>query len=268
MRSWILPAWSLELRKLVSYRIDFWLDFFGALLVQVGLAWFLWDAVLRARGTETVGGLGLQALVLYYLLVPLVEKITRGHEMGFLSTEIYEGTLTRYLVYPVPLFGYKYVLHLAVSSVALVQMVLVLGVYVAWRGVPEPFEITAWSLAGGLVAMLAASVLYFHLAACLEMVAYWADNVWSLLVMLRFAIRLLGGGMIPLTLFPDTLRGVLELLPFAPLLGFPIQTLLGQVPPPDYLRSLVLLCAWALFFGFLARVVHARGMRRYTGVGI
>lgn len=266
--SWILPAWSMELRKLLSYRVDFWLDFLGSLVVQVGLAWFLWDAVLRARGTETVGGMGLSALVLYYLLVPLVEKITRGHEMGFLSTEIYEGTLTRYLVYPVPLFGYKYVLHLAVSAIALVQLAVALGGVLVFWSVPAPFAVQPIGVGAALIAMLLASLLYFHLAACLEMVAYWADNVWSLLVMLRFAIRLLGGGMIPLALFPDSVRGVLEMLPFAPLLSFPIRTLLGQVDAAEYLRSMLVLAMWTLVFAVLARVIHARGIRQYTGVGI
>ena len=266
--AWIAPAWSSEVRKLLSYRVDFWLEFVGSLVVQVVLAWFLWDAVLDARGTDTVRGMGLKALVLYYLLVPLVEKISRGPEMGFLSTEIYEGTLTRYLVYPVPLFGYKYVLHLAVSSIALVQLVVAVGVYVVWVGVPPPFEITWTSFAFGVIAALFASALYFHLAACLEMVAYWADNVWSLLVMLRFAIRLLGGGMIPLTLFPETGQQVLELLPFAALLSFPIRTILGEIGPLQYLGSLALLIAWTVVFGVLARLVHARGSRRYTGVGI
>ncbi|HKK69604.1 MAG TPA: ABC-2 family transporter protein [Candidatus Krumholzibacteria bacterium] len=265
---WILPAWSSELRKLLSYRVDFWLDFAGSLIVQVGLAWFLWDAILRARGTETVGGMGLQALVLYYLLVPLVEKISRGPEMGFLSNEIYDGTLTRYLVYPVPLFGYKYVLHLAVSTIALVQLFLALGVYVSWRGVPEPFEITWVGLLFGVIAAIAASALYFHMAACLELVAYWADNVWSLLVMLRFAIRLLGGGMIPLSLFPELGQQILEVLPFAPLLSFPIRTILGEIGPGAYVKAMALLVGWTVAFAALARWIHARGSRRYTGVGI
>ena len=73
--AWVLPAWSSEVRKLLSYRVDFWLEFLGSLVIQVVLAWFLWEAVLAARGTDTVGGMGIQALVLYYLLVPLVEKI-------------------------------------------------------------------------------------------------------------------------------------------------------------------------------------------------
>jgi len=266
--AWVLPAWSSEVRKLLSYRVDFWLEFAGSLVVQIALAWFLWNAVLEARGTDTVGGLGLQALVLYYLLVPLVEKITRGHEMGFLSAEIYDGTLTRYLVYPVPLFGYKYVLHLAVSSIAFVQMLIALGIFVVGVGVPEPFTITWTSFAFGMLAALVASALYFHMAACLEMVAYWADNVWSLLVMLRFGIRLLGGGMIPLTLFPDAAQGVLEFLPFAALLSFPIRTILGELGPVEYARAMLLLIAWTVFFAWLARRIHARGALRYTGVGI
>ena len=48
-----------------------------------------------------MAGYTFGALMLYYLMVPLVERVVNGQEMGFMSGEIYDGGLTRYLLYPV-----------------------------------------------------------------------------------------------------------------------------------------------------------------------
>jgi ABC-2 type transport system permease protein len=259
-------VFSLELRRLLSYRVDFWIDFAGTVLVQLGLAFFLWRAVFSFRGVERIGGYTFEAMMLYYLLVPLMEKTTRGHEMGFLSREIYDGTLNRYLVYPVDTFGYKYVSHLAVSALAVVQTLAALALYLALFGRPDGVELRLLPMVAGVGAALAASLLYFSLAAALEMVAFWADNVWSILTLFRFAIRLLGGGMIPLALFPEWSRTLLEALPFAYLLSWPIRIFMGQEPVLS--TGWLWMAGWTLVAMGLARAVWWRGNLRYTGVGI
>lgn len=266
--AWAGPAFSLELRKLLAHRADFWMDFLGGLLAQIGLAYFLWKAIFLTRDATTIGGFTFLGMMLYYVLVPGVEKITRGPELGFLFSEIYEGSLTRYLVYPVDFFAYKYIQHLAISFLAILQLLLVLGLFAWWAGIPEGMAVTPGSVARGLVAALAASVLYFRVASCLEMVSFWADNVWSLLVMLRFAIRLLGGGMLPLSLFPDSLQLGLQVLPFRYLLAFPIETLIGQVGLGGWFAGLGMVVAWSLVFWAVSRWIFRRGSLQYTGVGI
>ena len=69
------------------------------------------------------------------------------------------------------------------------------------------------------------------MAGSLEMVAFWHDSVWSLMAMLRMSLTLSGGGLIPLSLFPERARTVLALLPFSYLISFPIRCFLGQVRP-------------------------------------
>jgi len=251
--AWAPPAFSLELRKLLAHRADFWMDFLGGLVAQVALAFFLWKAIFTVRDATTIGGFTFLGMMLYYVMVPGVERITRGPELGFLFHDIYEGTLTRYLVYPVDFFGYKYVQHLVISSVAAAQLLLVLGLFALVAGIPAEMAVGPASVARGLVAAFAASVLYFRVASCLEMVSFWADNVWSLLVMLRFAIRLLGGGMLPLSLFPGPVQDVLFLLPFRYLLAFPIETVMGQVGWGEWLLGLALVGAWSLVFWGVSR---------------
>jgi ABC-2 type transport system permease protein len=265
---WVPHAWSVEVRKLLSYRTDFWIDFAGSLVVQVVMAYFLWRAIFEARQVTVIGGYTFGSMMLYYLLVPLVEKITRGQEMGFLSTEIYDGSLNRYLVYPVNLFAYKLVQHAAIATLALAQLVMILGGAVLVLGRPEGIDLGVFHVLAGLGAAAVAGVLYFLLAGCLEMVAFWADNVWSLSVMLRFAIRLLGGGMIPLALFPAWSIPVLERMPFAYLLSFPIRTLMGEVSAAEYAAGMLTLVAWIVVFAALTALVWRRGTLQYSGVGI
>lgn len=262
-------AWRFylqNLQKVISYRAEFWMGFFGSVGSQFLVAFFMWKAIFLARGTDTLQGFTFGALMLYYLLVPLVERVAHLQEMGGISGEIYSGSLTRYLLYPVPYFRIRYAANLAESTIFLAQMALVLTAYFLIFGRPAGMGFAA---AGrGVCAMLASAALCFWLSACVEMVAFWADNVWSLWVLNRMLASLLGGGMIPLAFFPEWSRGPLEWLPFGRIISFPIRCLMGQVGWGEWALGLGVSAAWtAVFFG-VGMAIWRRGLKSYAGVGI
>lgn len=261
-------ALTLELRRAFAYRTEFWLRFLGLLAAQVVIAYYLWRAVYAQSGTTMIGGYSFRGMVLYYVLVPLVENVSRPTDRSLIAAEIYSGTLTRYLVYPMPFFPYKYATTLATTVVAGTQLVLLLAVFGMAGVFPAEFAVTPASVAMGLVAGVAASVLNFVLVALVEMAAFWADNVWSLNVMLAFVVRLLGGAMLPLALFPGAVQGILALTPFPYLVSFPVLALAGRIDLAEWLRGLGVLSGWALVVAGLLAVVWRRGQRTYTGVGI
>ncbi|TWW08287.1 hypothetical protein E3A20_25830 [Planctomyces bekefii] len=100
------------------------------------------------------------------------------------------------------------------------------------------------------------------------MVAFWAENVWSLNVMLMFAIRLLGGALLPLTLFPSWAQEYLSYTPFPYLVSFPIRALMGQVSADEWMGGMGILAMWTVFTVALGALIWRRGQLRYTGVGI
>lgn len=255
-----------NLQKVVSYRAEFWLGFLGGVGSQFLVAWFLWKAIFQARGAATLEGFTFGGLMLYYLLVPLVERVARLHEMGGISGEIYDGGLSRYLLYPVPYFRIHFAANLAQSTVFLGQMALALGACFWFFGRPEGMGIA--SAAQGLGAMLASAALCFWMSACLEMVAFWADNVWSLWVLNRMLASLLGGGMIPLAFFPEWARATLEWLPFSRIISFPVRCLLGQVGWAEWVAGLGITAAWTLAFMAAGMAIWRKGLRNYAGVGI
>lgn len=265
---WVQHVYSVELRKAFAYRADFWVQVVASVLVDLSIAFFLWRAVFEQNGATTLGGYTLSAMMLYYLMASMITKILVGPEYGYMSTEIYEGSLTRYLVYPVSYFVYKFAAYLAKSSVAYIQMLMMLTVFVGTIGLPEGSAFGPASLAMGTVAVALSTLLYFSIASNLEIVSFWADNVWSLMVMLRFATALLGGGLLPLTLFPDWARVWLDVLPFRFLISFPVKTIMGQVSPGEWAIGIAGTLAWSLVFFAIGGYVWKRGTMQYSGVGV
>jgi len=265
----IMPyVFTQEIRKILAYRVDFWIQFVGGVLVQFGVAWFLWKAVFTYRGVQQIGPFTFSAMMLYYLLVPIVGRAIRGSEMGGIAEEIYMGTLTRYLVYPVSFFAFKLSTHLAHTAVFLAQGVLAAILFVAVLGGQAGVQVSVVDLLFAVSATLLGTVLHFALVSTIELSAFWADNVWSLVVIVRFMTGLLGGGMIPLSLFPSWMQATLMRLPFAYFMNFPVRCLLGRVTFGEWVAGVVTIVAWGAVFLALHALVWRRGKYRYTGVGI
>lgn len=260
---------SVEARKLMSYRGDFWLSAVAAFVVEIAVAYYLWAAIFRESGREVIGGFTQTGITLYYVLAILFGKLIRGEDrQSTIAQNIYDGSLSRYLLFPANYFAFKYAEHLGTLVAALVQLVLFGGAAVLLLDLSAAGEVSAASVARTLVAIAAGNLLAFLLAFLLEAVAFWADNVWSLLVLLRFLGHLLGGQLLPLHLFPAWAQPLLDLLPFRFLYYFPTMTLLNRLDTATWASGMAVALAWCVVLGLAARVVWRRGCLQYTGVGI
>lgn len=262
-------VFSLQARRLLSYRAEFWINTAAGFGFQFLAIYCLWDAMFRESGGDLVGGYTFDQMLLYYIVAILLGKLVRGREReSDLATEIYDGGYTRYVIYPVPFFGYKYAQHLGGLVPALLQVALfgaVAGLVIDTKALAT---ISSLSIGGSLVAVLLANLLHFLIKAPVQGVAFWADNVWSLDVMMRFIINLLGGALLPLDLYPEWAQQILRWLPFQYLTFFPVKVLLGQVSSAEFLLGISIATGWCVLFSGLVRLIWKRGNLQYTGVGI
>jgi len=260
---------SVEARKAMSYRADFWVNVILSFFAQLGVMWYLWQAIFATTGQATIGGWDLPAMLRYYILVILAGKLVRGQEMmAGLSQDIYDGGLSRYLLYPASYWAFKYAQHLGSLLPSLVQFLLFFLCLPLLPGGVGDFHPGAAALLMGALAMALGNLLYWLLQLPLQAVAFWADNVWSLGVLLRFISGLLGGAMLPLDLFPDSARRVLEWLPFAYLFDLPVRALMGQLDPAAWLKGMAICAGWCLALYVVSGKLWRSGERGYTGVGI
>lgn len=260
---------SLEARTRMSYRADFWINAIVGFLVELGIVWYLWAAMFRESGRSAIGGFDFHGMIVYYLAVILLGKFVRTNRFeGTVATDIYEGDLNRYLLFPAPYFPFKYAQHLGSLVTALVQFALFGAVTTVFLELPPEITPTLATAARALVCVALANLLYYFLDFAVQLVAFWADNVWSLDVAKWFLASILGGFMLPLTVFPEPAQRVLEVLPFRFFFDFPARVLLGRIGPWEWAAGLSVCALWCVLFALLAGWIWRRGTRQYTGVGI
>ena len=260
---------SVEVRKRMFYRADFWVNSVGGIAVTFSLYWFLAHAMFAVSARPTLAGFSVNGMVLYYVFALLLGRIVQGNEMEMsIAQDIYDGSLSRYLLYPLPYPAVKFAQQAGSLAPQLIQLVLFGTVAPFFTGIPQDVHITPASVAMTVVSVAVANVLHFLLILPIQAVAFWADNVWSLVVAERIAVALLGGLMLPLDFFPAWARQALYLLPFPYLYAAPVRTLMGKVSPGEWIYGIAVALVWCAIAWVATRLVWRRGDLQYTGVGI
>jgi ABC-2 type transport system permease protein len=267
--NWVPHVLSNELRKMFSYRVAFWVQYVLGATTDLCIAYFLWKAIFEQNGVDRMQGFSFHGILFYYVFAALGSKVVQGSDRSWtISLEIYDGSLTRYLLYPLSYLGFCYVSQFARQLISVAQLLFGLAVAILIWGLPSDLSITPMSVLLGCVTALAAGFVLFLINSCIEMVSFWQDTVWNLLAMMRFIGSLLGGLLIPLVFFPAFGQSFARFTPFPVIYSFPIRCFLGQVGFEEWLVSMGHLAVWGCFASLLASWIWRRGTRRYSGVGI
>jgi ABC-2 type transport system permease protein len=265
--SWWRSVAASELRKIFAYRVDFWVTFIGQVVIQLSIARALWQSIYESSGQDVMKGFTLPMMTLYFLIIPLGNRILQGENMGFLSREIYDGTFSRYLLYPLSFFNYKSVTYLTYSFFYTCQLVLIFVLYqFLFENGLTAAELYHLMLGAGIY--LLAAFAFGSLNMVVELFSLWADNVWSLSVMLRFFCYFLGGSYIPIDFFPLSIQRALAYSPFPYMINLPVKTIMGMNSHAEIFQGVALLGLWAVALQVLARIVWKKGQSQYSGVGI
>lgn len=262
---------SIEARKAMSYRLAFWIQAIIAVIAGFAIPYYLWTAIFEANpGQTAIGGRTRDGMILYYVVVVLISNFVRGVDMGLgLSREIYDGSLTRYIVYPTRYVVFKYAQNIGGLLPGFVQAILMGTLFVTFLSLPDNVNVTVLGTVQAILTVAFANLLYYTMSLPIMGIAFWADNVWSLAVLMRFIAGFLGGLMLPLSVFPGGwVQDVLHWLPFRCFYDVPVGVFLGRIEFTDWLQALGVGAIWGLGFALAGRWVWSRGDLRYTGVGI
>lgn len=259
---------SLEIFNFTQYRFEFWVYFFGTGLIKFLLSYLLWQLIYGNSPEGFQSSYTFEELITYFLLINSIDRGIRGKDIGLFASEIYEGTLTKYLLYPSSFMISKYATQFAHLLIYSIQIPLYIGIASYFFNHPPPPHFLTSCLPQGLVFLFLSSLLYFFMLASFEYVAFWAEKVWSLLVMFRFCIVFFGGAMIPLEFFPKSTQAVMYWTPFPYLLSVPVKILSGKTNLSLLANEFFIIIFWILFFYTLSQYLWMRGRKKYTGVGI
>ena len=260
---------TMELKKQMSYRVDFWVNFVVSFLTALGVSYFLWAAIFAANNHQEINGFNLDGMIFYYILIILISKLIRGTgRLMQISMDIYDGGLTKYQLYPTSYLAFKYAQHLGTLFPAIAQIIIFGSLTPFFVDIPANMQITTSSVVIALLIIVLGNLLYFLMSLPLQLVAFWADNVWSLIVMLHFIGALLGGAMLPLRLFPTDIVKLLAYTPFTYLYHFPVAIITNQISPAEIVKGAIMMIIWIIIMAGGSWLIWLKGNKNYSGVGI
>ncbi len=260
-----------EFRKRIQFRTGFVVREMMNGAVEPIIMLFVYAALYRSAGAEGTGSLrgwSFDEILKYVAGLLVVRKLVFHNRALDVSTEIFEGRITKYLVMP---FRFFVLVQGRFIQYTLLQVVLAGLVWGIGYGILGDRWLVPVSAAATVQAMLLVglgSYCCFLLYFIIHSLAFWLDVVWSLLVMAWFFIAFTGGSSMPVSQMPAGLARVFEYgFPYWTI-SAPIEVMMGRLGPGDVARGTGILVGWLISLEVLRRFVWRRGLAKYVGAGM
>jgi ABC-2 type transport system permease protein len=262
-----LNIFRVSLIERMAYRGDFLL---GTVLrfFPVVTTILLWQAVFEGTSRKEVAGFNEREMISYLLLIHISRMFSSMPGLaGGIARDVREGTLKKYLIQPLDMIGYL-LAYRAAHKVAYITTSFLpyAALFFLCRGFFDGLPGPA-TFAGYVAALLLGFLIGFLFDTALGMVGFWFLDVSSLLWVVTTLNYFISGQMFPLDLLPPFWVALLKALPFQYLAYFPAVVFLGKVEGPELARQLLIEAAWVVVLLVLARLLYARGLRRYSAYG-
>ncbi len=121
----------------------------------------------------------------------------------------------------------------------------------------------SFSSACAFVCALSVSVvLGTAISVLMEVTILWTLSVEGVKGFFPAVITMLSGSIVPLPMFPDWARKVIDVLPFRGLMDVPFRAYSGSLAPKAAFQACGLSLLWTLAVVLIGRWVLARGLKR------
>jgi len=209
-----------------------------------------------------------QLLASYYLFILIVGVFAMSHiEEEVALIDIKEGGISPYLLKP---FSYFWMKLFAEMPHRFIQggfgIVAIFIVTIFFRDIVVFTH--SWLIFSLSVAcLMLAYVLSFTLKMTVGILAFWLTEIRGMFEVMEVVILILGGILMPLTLYPKLLEQISYVLPFGYIIYFPVIAFQGQLSAISLLQVLAGQLMWIVVFGFLYKWLWRAGIRKYSAIG-
>lgn len=267
---WFIFRIALEER--LAYRGDFALGTlmrFLPVITQIFLWWAIFDSTSGGADSGRMVGYSFHDMIAYYLLSMLGRAFSSMPGLASsVAKQIRDGEIKKYLIQPIDMIGFLALARaahkVAYYTVATLPFALVFFLCRSYftEGWPSISVVIAFVL-----SLLMAFALGFLMDLCIGLIGFWFLEVSSLLFVYMLLNFFLSGHMFPLDLLPSPWNEIVQFIPFKYLAYFPAAVFLNKVPEDQLWFEIGVEAVWVIVFVVLARVLYARGLRRYSGYG-
>lgn len=254
---------SIYFQDGIAYRASglIWVTTDVATAVTMPLVW------AAATKSGSIGGFSSSDFILYYLCMLFLGSFIMSHIMWELAMEIKEGQFSTMLLRPMSFYQLNFFRNLSWRVIRPVLFApFFFGLLFAYRGYLNHVDIhLGWDFWASVVLGHCVS---FSFVMMMSMLALFTQEVTSIFELYYIPMLFLSGQLFPIAMLPAWAAKLAKLFPFYFMTGGPTEILIGRVHGPAALQVLITQAGWILVCYVVSKVLWARGLKHYTGVGM
>jgi ABC-2 type transport system permease protein len=218
----------------------------------------LWRTIYASKGTETVGGIRLNAMIWYLIFTELV-TLSRTDLHMQVNDDVKNGNIAYLLNKP-----YNYVLYCFSCFVGEIGVKLLsnglVGVIIGliYAGALEGFSLTHAPFI--VLSLLLGCTINFFIYLTLALTSFWFEENSAFFWIYSKLVFTLGGMLMPLELFPKWLQNISHYLPFAYVTYVPAR-LAVDFSFAGFIRQFPIQLLYLAVFFTLSMVLYRKGAR-------
>jgi ABC-2 type transport system permease protein len=253
----------LAIKLMMEYKLSFYAGFLVP-LVEILAMIFLWRIVFEYTGSELIGGLTLSSMLTYYLISNFISVLGNGEDAGT-SWMIRTGNILKDLSRPInhhlKVFITRYFKRL--FKLSLVTPIIVIAIIVLDLSLTT--NLLTWLLF--LISLGLSTLMLFFMAQAFCTLSFWSNTIADTRHLFNLLNAFLGGGFLPITLFPLAMQRTLDFLPFIYTKFIPAFILMEQYTITESLWRIGVQIIWVGLLWLLLRWVWKKGLKRFDAQG-
>lgn len=225
---------------------------------------FLWSSVYANK--PEIGGMSLNEMLNYFLLVQIVSMITSTRIDREISREIMRGEILNRLIRPLNIYIQGFFTHLGsvVWNLLLSGLpILIVSLFIINVTLPRNISIFfVFSL-----SILLGLLISYNINFLAGITAAWVRGSEGITHAKDFLVVICAGSILPLSFYPSVLQDIFKYLPFKFIISVPLNIYLGKTNEADYYKLIVEGIVWILLLCFLNAFLYKKAFKKIMVYG-
>jgi ABC-2 type transport system permease protein len=188
------------------------------------VVYFLWKAIYASSDSDVVNGMTFNDTLIYLVLATALFNFMEMYTVWEMGRSIQSGKIVLDLLKPM---DYRRLLFWSYSGSFVTNFFLtLLPTFIVVIAVTHGSIHMGLNLLFFIASVIMGVIINYSVDFIVGTICLYTESIWGINIMKQMVVLLLSGATIPLAFFPDKLRSVVELMPFAAIYDSPLQFLL------------------------------------------
>ncbi|MDF2587543.1 MAG: multidrug family transporter permease [Anaerocolumna sp.] len=235
-------------------------------VIKIIFAVILWGAVFGER--DVVSGLTFHTMLSYYIISSFLSKIELSDGVsGEISHRIREGSFSKYMVLPAKVEGYFLAQTLGAASFYAILNFIAAAIWIFIFRIQFTFTSDFKLIISGIILTILGLIFMVQLNFLLGILTLKFQDIQLFLMIKNTLVAFITGTMLPLSLLPEIVIGIMRFFPFYYITYLPSMLFIGN-NQEEAIRGVAILSAWVLVFIIINNFSYNKLRIKFDGVGI